>query len=141
MTRAEITVAWADTNLFVALFATEEHPGHDRALDLFRRAAEGSLRLIVTPLVVAELVYVTTSVLRWSRAVVCGRLGSLLDADGIEVRESAVLHRALVLYRDVARLDFADAYLGACAVELGPPLVASFDADFDRVEGTTRLSR
>lgn len=133
--------AYADTNLFVALFATDEHPHHAAALGIFRRVAEGTLRLIVTPLVVAELAYVTTAVLGWRRMTVADRLGAMLTADGLEVRELPVLHRTLALYRDLRRLDFADAYLAAAALEAGPPVIASFDADADLVEGVTRIKR
>lgn len=135
------STAYADTNLFVALFATSEHPSHDTALEIFRRVADGTLRLIVTPLIIAELVYVTTSVLRWNRVTVADRLTAMLQADGLEVREPGVLLRSFALYRDARRLDFADAYLAAAALELGPPVIASFDADTDRVEGLTRIKR
>ena len=48
--------------MFVALLAGPTHALHGPALSLFRRVAEGTLRLIVTPIVVAELVYVTRDV-------------------------------------------------------------------------------
>lgn len=134
-------IAYADTNLFVALFATAEHPRHAAALQLFRRVAEGGLRLIVTPAIVAELAYVTTKALAWNRRTVAERLTAMLQSAGLDVSESVVLERTLALYRDVVRLDFADAYVAAVALERGPSVVASFDSDFDRVSGITRLER
>ncbi len=102
--------------------------------------AEGALGLIVTPIIVAELVYVTRGVIGWSRAVSAERLGALLDADGLVVIEADVLRRALRLYGERTRLDFADAYLAALALELAPGAVASFDTDFDALEGLRRIS-
>lgn len=138
--QARIDVAYADTNLFVALFADANHPMHDRALNLFRRVAEGSLRLIVTPVVVAELVYVVGPVLGWRRTTVATRIAALLGADGLDVQEAPALHRALELYGSASRLDFVDAYLAGCALTAGPAAVASLDRDFDRVAGVHRLS-
>jgi predicted nucleic acid-binding protein len=132
--------AYADTNVFVALFAGPSHPLHDPALVVLRRVAEGALRLIVTPIVVAELVYVGRSLLGWSRRLTAERLGALLEADGLEVPEHAVLLSALRLYGERSRLDFADAYLAAAAMEVGPAAVASFDTDFDVLEGVRRIS-
>ena len=126
--------------MFVALLAGPTHALHGPALSLFHRVAEGTLRLIVTPIVVAELVYVTRDVVGWSRTVIAERLGSLLDADGLVVMEAAVTRRALTLYGERTRLDFADAYLAAAALELGPAAVASFDADFDALTGLRRIS-
>jgi len=133
-------LAYADTNLFIALLVGPGHPLHDQALGVFRRVADGQLGLIVTPIVVAELVYVARSLLGWTRKVTGQRLGPLLEADGLVLTEGPVVHHALALYSTRARLDFADAYLAACALELGPQAVASFDADLDTVEGIRRIS-
>ena len=67
-------------------------------------------------------------------------LGSLLDADGIVLVDRPTVVRALALYGGTAGLDFADAYLAAAALEVGPPVVASFDSDFDRVAGVKRIA-
>jgi len=133
-------LAYADTNLFVALLAGPGHPLHEPALGLFRRVADGELGLIVTPIVVAELTYAARSLFGWPRQVSSDRIGSMLQAEGIVLPERAALLRALELYGTGARLDFADAYLAAAALEVGPAAVASFDADLDTVEGVRRVS-
>lgn len=138
--RVRPAIAYADTNLFVALLAGSAHPLHEPALGIFRRVADGGLALIVTPMVVAELVYVSRSRIGWTRRLTAQRLVDLLHADGLIVTEDAAIRRALELYGAQARLDFADAYLAAIALEVGPPVVASFDADIDSVEGIRRLS-
>lgn len=138
--RRQPDLAYGDTNLFVALFAGTDHPLHDRALAVFRRVADGELALIVTPVVLADLVYVARSVLGWTRRVAAARIGSLLEADGLVLTERPTLLRALDLYGANAKLDFADAYLSGAALEVGPPAVASFDSDFDTVEGVRRIS-
>jgi len=138
--RGRPDLAYADTNLFVALLVGSGHPLHEQALGVFRRVADGQLGLIVTPIVVAELVYVARSLLGWTRQITAKRLGPLLEADGLVLTEGPVLARALQLYSARSRLDYADAYLAACALEVGPPVVASFDADLDVVEGVRRIS-
>ena len=103
--------------------------------------ADGELGLIVTPIVVAELAYVARSLLGWTRQVAAQRLGPPARG-GWARRHRRVrgLARALRLYGERSRLDFADAYLAALALEVGPPAVASFDADLDVVEGVHRIS-
>ena len=51
-----------------------------------------------------------------------------------------MIARALQLCREHSRLDFADAYLAAIALEVGPEAIASFDADFDVVKGVRRIA-
>ncbi len=133
-------VAYADTNLFVALLAGPEHPTHEKVLGVFRRVADGELVLVVTPVVVAEVMYVLGPLLPWSRSTMAGRVGAMLEADGLMLVEGSTLLRALHLFGDHSKLDFADAYLAAAAIEVGPPVVASFDRDLDSIEGVRRLA-
>jgi predicted nucleic acid-binding protein len=116
------------------------HPLHDGAIDVFRRVADRELALIVTPIVVAELVYMARSLLRWTRKTTGARLSALLEAEGLVLIEGRTLKLALQLYADLTKLDFADAYLAAAALEIGPPVVASFDSDLDLVEGVRRIT-
>jgi predicted nucleic acid-binding protein len=133
-------VAYGDTNAFIALLEGPSHPLHEQALGVFRRVADGELRLLVTSIVVAELVYVSRGPIGWSRRVVADRLSALLQADGVVLTERATILRALALYGAATRLDFADAYLAAAALEVGPPVVASFDAEFDTITGIRRIA-
>jgi predicted nucleic acid-binding protein len=138
--RNTATVAYADTNLFLALLAGPDHSLHARALDLFARVDAGSLRLIVTPVVVAELVWASRAALGITRSEMAGILTDLLQAGGLDVLEPGVVFRALRLQQARPRLDFADAHLAARALEVGPPVVASFDDDLDGVPGVERLT-
>jgi predicted nucleic acid-binding protein len=129
----------ADTNVFLALLAGPAHALHEDALGLFRRVAEGQLVLTVTPVVVAELVYAAEPVLGWDRKAAAMRLGKLLLADGLSVREEQVIVQALELYGRLEKMDFPDAYLAASALTTGAA-VASFDRDYDAIAGLERIA-
>lgn len=131
--------ALADTNIFIALLAGPSHALHERSLELFRSVADGRLTLIVTPVILAELVYACGTVLGWSRAMTSDRLATLLRANGLSVREKVTLISALELFGRHRRLDLPDAYLAATALTAGPAVVASFDRDCDVVDGVTRV--
>ena len=139
-TAGDRQTALADTNVFIALLAGEGHPLHERALNIFRRVAEGELVLIVMPVIVAELVYAAGPVLGWTRAETVSRVSGLLQADGLAVRESAVLLSALELLARRPKMDFPDAYLAAAGLQGEPAVVASFDSDFDGIAGLERLA-
>ncbi len=133
-------LAWADANLFVALLAGPEHSDHSAALDLFRSVAEGRIGLIVTPLVIAEVAFVMWRRMGHDRATVAAELSSLAAADGLVVLERSIIERALEIHGRTGGLDIVDAYLAARAELEGPPVVASFDRDFDRIEGIRRIA-
>jgi predicted nucleic acid-binding protein len=126
--------------VFIALLVGPDHPLHEPALSIFRRVADGDLVLVVTPVSVAELVYVGRALLQWKREVAAARLGELLSADGLVVAGAATVQLALRLFAERSRLDFADAYLAAAALEVDQAAVASLDTGLDSVEGVRRIS-
>lgn len=128
-------LAYVDTNVLVGLFATPDHPLHERALGLFRRVAEGEIGLILTSVITAELCYVGSRLLSWSRPKVAETIARLLEADGLIVPEARPLQLALELYGRSRRLAFPDAYLVARALSDGPAAIATFDRAVGSVPG------
>lgn len=94
--------------------------------------------LLVTDLVAAETVYVLESFYEAPRHQVAEALRSLLAFDSIVVVDPALLRRATEVY-ETDRLDFAEAYLVACAETTGVGRIVSFDRDVDRVDTVERV--
>jgi predicted nucleic acid-binding protein len=65
-------------------------------------------------------------------------LRSLVAFDSIVCVDPGLLLRALEVY-DTERIDFAAAYLIACAESTGVGKVASFDRSIDRVDTIERI--
>ncbi|MEZ5382331.1 MAG: PIN domain-containing protein [Microthrixaceae bacterium] len=93
--------------------------------------AEGNDHLLLTDLVVAQIIYVLESVEEAPRPEVAAAVRSLLAFDRIVCVDPALLLRAVEVY-EVDRLDFAEAYLVACAESTGVDRVVSFDRSVDR---------
>lgn len=94
--------------------------------------------LFLADLVVAETVYVLESFYEAPRGQVAEAIRSLLALAWIVVVDPPLLLRAIEVYeRD--RLDFAEAYLVACAESTGVGRVASFDRSIDRVRTVERV--
>ena len=126
--------AFIDTNILVR-HLTGDPPEMARRATRFL-ASEGELLLV--DLVVAETVYVLESFYEAPRPQVADAIRSLLAFDPITCLDPALLLRALEVY-EVDRLDFAEAYLVACAERSGVGRVASFDRSIDRVRAVERI--
>jgi predicted nucleic-acid-binding protein len=94
--------------------------------------------LYLTDLVVAETIYVLESFYEVPRPRVADAIRSLLALVSMIVVDRGLLLRAVELY-ETARLDFAEAYLVACAESTGIFRVASFDKTIDRVGTVIRV--
>jgi predicted nucleic acid-binding protein len=126
--------AFVDTNILVRHLTGD--PGH-----LARRATRylaSERDLLVTDLVIAETVYVLESYYGAPRSQLAGAMRSLISFDSIVVVDRPLLFRSIELY-ETARLDFAEAYLVACAETTGVGRVASFDQAIDRVGTVQRV--
>ena len=130
--------AWLDANAAIALIEGPTHALHDRAISVFRRVADGDLEVIVTAPMLVELAWYLEQRLGWSRDRCARRMQQLVTSDGVRAVDR-VIDASLELYGRNRRLDFVDAYLGACAPAIGPAVVVSFDRDLDRVKGVTRI--
>lgn len=126
--------AFVDTNIMV------RHLTGDPAEMAVRATAYLQVEpdLLLTDLVVAETVYVLESFYEAPREQVAEPIRSLLAFDSVVSVDPALLLRAVEVY-ETDRLDFAEAYLVACAESTGVNKIASFDASIDRVGTVERV--
>jgi predicted nucleic-acid-binding protein len=89
-------------------------------------------------LVVAETVYVLESFYEAPRSQVADAIRSLIAFDSIVCVDPALLLGAIEIY-ETDRLEFAEAYLIACAESTEVRRVASLDRAIDRVDTVERV--
>jgi len=126
--------AFLDTNILVRHLTGDPPAMAVRATAFLRDEPE----LFLADLIVAETIYVLESFYETPRVQVAEIVQSLLALPSIVVVDRDVLLRAIEIYeRD--RLDFAEAYLVACAESTGVGRIASFDRSIDRVTTVQRI--
>lgn len=125
--------AFVDTNVLIRHLTGDPPEMAARATAYLSREAE----LLVTNLVVAETVYVLESFYEVPREQVAASIRSLLAMSSVVSIDPALLLRAIEVYES-DRLDFAEAYLVACAESTGINVIASFDKSIDRIESVQR---
>jgi predicted nucleic acid-binding protein len=126
--------AFVDTNVLVR-HLTGDPP------DMAARATsylEAETELLVTDVVVAETVYVLESFYETPREQIGEAVRSLLGFHSVVCVDPPVLLRAVEVY-EVDRVDFAEAYLVACAESTGVAKIASFDRSLDRLHTVHRV--
>lgn len=125
--------AFVDTNVLIRHLTGNPPAMAARATAYLGAAAE----LFLADLILAETIYVLESFYGAPRDQVAQVVRSLVAFRSIVVVDREVLLRAIEVY-EVDRLDFAEAYLVACAESTGVGRVASFDGSIDRVPTVER---
>jgi predicted nucleic-acid-binding protein len=113
--------ALIDTNVLVRHLSGDSPEMAARATAYLGTAQE----LLLTDLVAAETVYVLESFYQAPRGQVAEALRSLIAFDSIVCVDPALLLRAIEVY-ETDRIDFAEAYLVACAESTGVGKVCFF---------------
>jgi predicted nucleic acid-binding protein len=127
--------AFVDTNVLIRHLTGDPPAMAARATEFLRSQHE----LYLTDLVVAETVDVLESFYRAPRDQIAVLMRSLVALPTMVTVDPALLLRAVEVY-EFDRLDFAEAYLVACAESTGVATVASFETAIDRVTTVTRLA-
>ena len=126
--------AFVDANVLVR-HLTGDPPELARRATTSLAAAD---KLLLPDLIVAEVAYVLESFYEAPRARVATVLRSVVAFPAIRVEDPDLLLRAVEVY-DTDRLDFADAYLVACAERTGVGSIVSFDRSIDRAATVERI--
>ncbi len=126
--------AFVDTNILVRHLTGDPPAMAKRATALLSSQPE----LYLADLIVAETVYVLESFYKAPRDQVATAMRSLIAMRSMITVDPALLLRAIEVY-EVDRLDFAEAYLVACAETAGVGTIASFDKAIDRVTTANRM--
>lgn len=126
--------AFVDTNVLVRHLTGDPPELAARATAFLRSERE----LLLTDLVAAETLYVLESFYKAPRDEIAQALRSLTAFDSVVCVDPALLLRAIEVY-ETDCIDFAEAYLVACAESTGVGRVASFDQSIDRVDTIERI--
>ena len=125
---------FVDTNILVR-HLTGDPPAMAAQATAYLR---GTDNLLLTDVIAAETVYVLESFYEAPRGQIVEALRSLVAFRSVVCVDPALLLRAAEVY-EVNRIDFAEAYLVACAESAGVGVVASFDQSIDRVSSIERV--
>jgi predicted nucleic acid-binding protein len=126
--------AFVDTNVLVRHLTGDPPEQAARATSYLATEPE----LLLADLVAAETIYVLESFYKAPRDQIAEAMRSIVAFRSIVCVDPALLLRAVEVY-ETARIDFAEAYLVACAESTGVGRVASFDRSIDRVGTVERV--
>lgn len=118
-----------DTNVLVRLFVRDDDKQTKRAEAFVRNGAW------VSHVVLAETVWVLTSVYELKRLELVAALRTLLDHEVLAVQDADVVARAVDDYAAGARIGFTDCLIVHIAAKSGHGPVGSFDKDMIAQKG------
>lgn len=127
-----------DTSVILRYLTRDDERKADLALGLLLRVERGEERLITSPMVMFEVVYTLAGYYHTPRDRVRDLLLPIINLRGLGLPGKQLMRQALDLYCE-SRISLADAYSACLMLSRGEAEIYSYDTDFDRIEGITRL--
>lgn len=117
-----------DANVVLRFLLADDSNQSPKAKELFELAEAGKIRLLLSHVAVAELVWTLDSFFNFPRQEIGTKLRGLVIHDGVAVDAKDVVLGALDRFAHV-NADFPDCYAASLALAHTQP-VASYDRDF-----------
>ncbi len=129
-----------DTNILVRHLTRDDEEKAQACRSLLLRAELREEVLVTSDLVIAEAVYVLQSPRQYGlpRDLVRQLLEPLINLRGVRLTNKFLYSRVFDLYCQ-SNISFNDAYIAAFMESRGLDEVYSYDTDFDRIEGISRI--
>ena len=131
-------VPFLDTNILLRHFLADHEEQSPRATAAIAQIERGELRVRTSETVVFETVFTLSRSYREPKEKIREALLAVLDLPGIILPGKKSYRRAFDLFVEL-NLPFADAYHVALMERLKIGRIMSFDRDFDRVPGLSRI--
>lgn len=130
--------AVVDANVILRHVLADHKDHSPRARALFSRVQQGDEVIRLVDTAVFEAVFVLDRSYRQDKAAIAGAFLALLDSPSVVADFPERLRLAFDLFvRN--QMSFGDAYIAATALATEEQRVISFDRDFDRIPGITRV--
>jgi predicted nucleic acid-binding protein len=134
-------VKFLDTNIFLRYLTRDDPAKADACRDLLARIDRGEEDGFTTESAIVEVIYVLQSPKQYAlpREEIVQRLDAIFAMENLRIPMRAVLVKACQLYGLHPALDLADALAIAHMQRAGITEIYSYDRDFDRIPGITRI--
>lgn len=133
-----MSLHFLDTNILLRYLVGDCDEQAERSLNLLMKVEQGEERVFTSALVIFETVFTLQKFYKVPRQEIAEQISSIISMHNLQLPEKSVYYRAFDIYVSKA-ISFVDAYNAAYTLTQGHPTIYSWDTDFDKIEGITRV--
>jgi uncharacterized protein len=127
-----------DTNILLRYLIGDCEEQAERSLKLLMRVEHGEEKVYTSSLVIFEVVFTLQKYYKLPRREIAERLLDIIAMRNLQLPDKSAFYRAFDFYIS-KNISFADAYNAAYAIDQELPYIYSWDTDFDKIDGITRI--
>jgi predicted nucleic acid-binding protein len=133
-----MALLFLDTNILLR-HLRQDHPEHSpRATAFLKRIEQGAVKVRTSDTVIFETVFTLERSYHQEKAAIRDTLLPLLELPGIVLPAKRRYRKVFTLYLE-KNISFADAYHAVLMEQLNLTEIVTFDTDFDKIKGISRV--
>jgi predicted nucleic acid-binding protein len=133
-----VSVAFLDTNILLRHLLQDHADQSPRATAYLVRIEKGEIRVRIAETVIFETVFTLQRQYGHPKSAIRDTLVPLIELPGIILPGKRMFREVFDMYAEL-NISFVDAYHAALMKRLGLTDIVTFDRQFDRVPGVSRL--
>ncbi len=133
-----MSTCFLETIILLRFLTRDDERKAQQALNLLLRIEQGEEKVITLPMVIFETIYTLQSFYKVSRQLIKEQILSIISLRSLHLADMSLYHRAFDLYI-TKNISFADAYNAVYMEAEKVSHIYSWDRDFDKIDGFTRL--
>jgi uncharacterized protein len=126
-----------DANVLLRHLLADNRDQSPRATALIKQIERGEISAHISDITIQEVVFTLERSYKVPKSIVRESVEGVLGANPLSIQSPARIAAAFEIY-DVLNVDFGDAYVAASALDADGEVI-SFDRDFNRIPGVTRI--
>ncbi|MGB9612629.1 MAG: PIN domain-containing protein [Candidatus Margulisiibacteriota bacterium] len=126
-----------DANIIIRFLTKDQKHKAERCKRLFEDAVKGKIKLYISDLTVAEVVWVLEKVYKCSRTDIREKVEAILNTPNLIFQNKEIIAECTILY-DIHNIDFIDAYHAVLMSKRDIEEIYSYNTDFDILERIIR---
>jgi predicted nucleic acid-binding protein len=127
-----------DANIIIRFLTLDDKQKAQKCRKLFETAIAGKIKLFITDLTVAEVVWVLEKVYKLDKTNIRQKIEMVLNTANLIFQNREIILEAILHY-DLYNIDFIDSYHRAFMRPLEIKEIFSYDKDFDVFEDLERI--
>jgi uncharacterized protein len=131
-------LSFLDTNVFLRHLLQDDPTHSPKASAFLKRIEAGEVKVRTADTVIFETIFTLQKVYRQPKTAIRDSLLPLIELPGIVLPSKRRYQKVFSLYVD-ANLPFADAYHAVLMEQFNLTEIVTFDTDFDKIKGITRV--
>jgi uncharacterized protein len=133
-----MATCFLDTNILLRYLTRDNEQMAEQALNLLMRVERGEEKVITSSLVIFETIFTLQRSYKVPRQQIREQMLPIISMRGLHLPDKSVFYKSLDLYV-TKNIPFADAYNAVYMMSEEVFNIYSWDKDFDKIDGITRL--